>query len=304
MKPKIRAKIQFTLQGLINQFGFFLLLSSSKNIALSFGKKNLVSFIMFAANIASVLILFINAMFLMKYAPRTRLIWNAFIMFSGYLVIAVGLFTNFYLIVFGALLTGTGSAFGQVIHYGFIKSFPSEFVGPFSSGTGICGFIGSLLYMIFSSLNGPDWTLFCGMLPVIIFYLFNFLNLHSFAKERSFFNEKEINMKLIESDVSSGMIEEEINMESESIREQTLMEGYKKDPLNHLWIFALYFFEYSIITGFFDRLSQLRTVKEGGFLEDNLFTVTQFLYQFGVLIARSSLYCIKSKMTGLMTMIL
>mmetsp|Transcript_8098 Transcript_8098/g.7171 ORF Transcript_8098/g.7171 Transcript_8098/m.7171 type:complete len:138 (-) Transcript_8098:808-1221(-) len=137
MTPEARAKLQFTVQGLINQFGFFLLLSSSKNIALSFGEKNLVSAILLAANIASVSILFINAIFLMHISSRYRLIANAIIMFLGYAILIGGIFTSFYLIILGALFTGTASAFGQVIHYGFIKSLPAEFVGPFSSGTGI-----------------------------------------------------------------------------------------------------------------------------------------------------------------------
>jgi len=137
MTPETRAKIQFTLQGIINQFRFFLLLSSSKNIALRFNEKNMVSAIILAANIASTAILFINAIFLTQFTPKQRLVANAIIMFLGYAVLIVGMFTNFYLVILGALFTGTASAFGQVIHYGFIKSLPPEFVGPFSSGTGI-----------------------------------------------------------------------------------------------------------------------------------------------------------------------
>eukprot|EP00345_Euplotes_harpa_P014200 CAMPEP_0168350206 /NCGR_PEP_ID=MMETSP0213-20121227/20959_1 /TAXON_ID=151035 /ORGANISM="Euplotes harpa, Strain FSP1.4" /LENGTH=187 /DNA_ID=CAMNT_0008360465 /DNA_START=187 /DNA_END=750 /DNA_ORIENTATION=- len=87
--------------------------------------------------------------------------------------------------------------------------------------------------------------------------------------------------------------------------EQTVVGGFKTDPLNHVWIFWLYFFEYCVITGFFDRLAQLRKADESSdFFEKNLFTISQFLYQAGVLIARSSLYVLKSKATGVITVVL
>jgi len=58
-------------------------------------------------------------------------------MFAGYFIITIGCFFNFYLVIFGALFAGVGSSWGQVIHYGFIRKFPAEYVGPFSSGTGM-----------------------------------------------------------------------------------------------------------------------------------------------------------------------
>ena len=59
-----------------------------------------------------------------------------------------------------------------------------------------------------------------------------------------------------------------------------------------------------MITGFLDRIAQLRD-NEGessNFFEKNMFTICQFLYQSGVLIARSSLYCLKLKITGTITL--
>ncbi|CAI2371898.1 unnamed protein product [Moneuplotes crassus] len=310
MNPKTRAKMQLTIQGLINQFGFFLLLSSSKTIALHFDQNNLVSAIMFAANIASVTILFINALLLMRFKPKHRLIANTFIMIAGYGCIVAGWFSSFYLVVVGAIFTGTASAFGQVIHYGFIKSIPAEFVGPFSSGTGICGFVGSLIFLVLDSQEVPTYIIFSVMIPVVLFYLANFINLDAHVMKNNFFKEADrsptprFGLEVLNhssSCVGQTQTENETLIEN---KEQTLWEGYKIDPLNHVWVFFFYIFEYTIITGFFDRLSQLRTVEDDGFFEKNLFTINQFLYQFGVLIARSSLYCVKSKATGLMTILL
>ena len=87
--------------------------------------------------------------------------------------------------------------------------------------------------------------------------------------------------------------------------QQTAVAALKTDPLNHFWIFWLYFFEYWVITGFLDRLAQLRNSEKSDiWLENNLFVITQFLYQLGVLIARSSLYCLKLKITEIITFVL
>jgi hypothetical protein len=86
---------------------------------------------------------------------------------------------------------------------------------------------------------------------------------------------------------------------------QTAMQAYKTDPWNHVFIFLLYFFEWVTITSFFDRLAQLRGSFESDiFLERNFYTVCTFLYQFGVLIGRSNLYCFKTKATGLITAVM
>ena len=90
ISPSTNAKLRFTLQGLINSFGFFLLLSSSESIALGFDEKNLVPLLMFSANLANVVILFLNALWLIKYTPRFRLLINATFMFCGYAIITIG----------------------------------------------------------------------------------------------------------------------------------------------------------------------------------------------------------------------
>ena len=91
----------------------------------------------------------------------------------------------------------------------------------------------------------------------------------------------------------------------ESLNDQTIFEAFKSDPMNHVWIFWLYFFEYCVITSFLDRIAQLRDAESSDFwFEKNMFTISQFLYQAGVLIARSSLYCLKLKITGTIAAVL
>ena len=109
---------------------------------------------------------------------------------------------------------------------------------------------------------------------------------------------------LIVLDDTANGIKDEEELLSE-YNQQSLMDAYLIDPLNHILIFLLYFFEYIVITSFFDRITQLRGSDESNiYLERNLYTVSQFLYQFGVLAARSSMYWFKSKATGLIAVIM
>ena len=60
-----------------------------------------------------------------------------------------------------------------------------------------------------------------------------------------------------------------------------------------------------VYSSLFDRLAQLRKSQDSDdFFEQNLFTISQFVYQSGVLIARSSLYWFRSKATGIINFIL
>lgn len=58
-----------------------------------------------------------------------------------------------------------------------------------------------------------------------------------------------------------------------------------------------------VISGFFDRISQAKTkaglVDPDDYFSVNFFTISQFLYQAGVLIARSSMLIFSSKRAGL-----
>ena len=90
MDQTLIIKVQLTVQGITNMFGFFLLVSSSESIAVEFGQKNLVPLSTFLATIMSVTVLFINALFLMDIPPKMRLVANAVIMGLGYAVIAIG----------------------------------------------------------------------------------------------------------------------------------------------------------------------------------------------------------------------
>ena len=104
MKATSIAKIQLTLQGLMNHFGFFLLLSSSESIAIGFNKKNLVSVLSMLATVTGILMIILNISCLINYSAQKRIIWNGIIMAAGYAIIGVGWFFDFYIVMAGSLI--------------------------------------------------------------------------------------------------------------------------------------------------------------------------------------------------------
>jgi hypothetical protein len=159
---------------------------------------------MLSANSATVIILFLNALWLVKYSPKTRIWFNSAALLICYVLITIGCFYDFKLVIVGAFFAGVGSAWGQVIHYGFIRRFPSEFVGPFSSGTGISGILGSFIYLILNNYQVENFIIFAILIPIVFIYLINFLKLHSLAESHNYFaSDSMLTDRLIENTVPS-----------------------------------------------------------------------------------------------------
>ena len=96
----------------------------------------------------------VNARYLVKFKHLTRILGICMIMASGFFILSLALSYNeyrvsFYLSLFSAVIVGVSCALGESTILGFLKDFPSNFVGYFSSGTGFAGIfgIGFLLLM-------------------------------------------------------------------------------------------------------------------------------------------------------------
>ena len=267
--------------------------------------------------------IFLNAYWLMKYKALPRIILNTIIMAVGYVVIAVGSYYNFFLALLGALIVGTASAFGDVTHLGYLGLFDPQFLGPFASGNGTSGLLGSLLYLLLKSFDVANWIVFMSLLILPVLYLANFWSLYRTAEKFNYFkgveseNEEEerdeepnykieaktVSIKSVPSPQQARCDYEPSNSHLNPKPLQTKWEAFLIDWQNFHWLFWLYFLEYTIITGFIDRISQQKEEIEGHrtYFEEHFFIICQFLYQSGVLIARSSLFFCMTKRTGLIT---
>lgn len=60
---------------------------------------------------------------------------------------------GFFTAVAGTLIMGVCQALGEAVMLGFLKAFPSNFVGMFSSGTGMAGFFGALYVLVLTTIQ-------------------------------------------------------------------------------------------------------------------------------------------------------
>ena len=96
----------------------------------------------------------VNAKFLLKTPHIKRVTFVACVMGFAFLLIATcafdpdGLELFFWLSLVASVLQGSSCALGESTTLGFLKGFPSECVGFFSSGTGFAGIFGTSLLLI------------------------------------------------------------------------------------------------------------------------------------------------------------
>ena len=191
MEKSTIVKLQLTIQGVLNHFGLFLLLSSAQNIAISFGKKNLVGMMTMLSSTWGAGISILNTLFLVKYPPETRIFINSILQAISYILVGIGWIYSFEVAVCGTIFVGTTTAFGEVSHYAFLQKFPSEYVGNFVSGSGISGLTGSLIYLILHANGAPDWVICFSFVPIAILYIINFAVLFRISKNSNYFIQEE-----------------------------------------------------------------------------------------------------------------
>ena len=99
----------------------------------------------------------------------------------------MGCLTRFYLVLFGLLFVGVGSAFGEVSHLSFIERFPSIYIGAWGAGSGVCGLTSSLIYLLLDTLKVPKPIIFFCFVPLALAYAVNFFFLNRFAEANQYF---------------------------------------------------------------------------------------------------------------------
>ena len=73
------------------------------------------------------------------------------------------------------VIMGVGSAIGESVILGFLKTFPGDAVGQFSTGTGIAGLSGSLIFIGLRPLGFSNGDIFLLVIPFAIPYLLSFM---------------------------------------------------------------------------------------------------------------------------------
>jgi battenin len=114
----------------------------------------------------------INAWALDRVPHKIRIVINAVLFVGG--IVGVALAPSFAVSLCAIVAIGSGSSFGESVLLGYLQNYAPELVGGWSSGTGMAGFAGSLLYMglVASGLNFEGR--FLVLLPTCAIYLLAF----------------------------------------------------------------------------------------------------------------------------------
>lgn len=212
---------------------------------------------------------------------------------------------GFFVGLIAAVMMGLAQCWGEAVMLGFLKAFPSELVGGWSSGTGFAGVGGTLLWVAYRAGKVPTFIVYLSVLPLFVLYLGSLFYLNSVRKRFTApKKDKEI------TDVDSELIMSDAPITQEVVTEATGNAAFSikmiRLAIKKVWWLAgnlgfVYFLEYCINTGFADRAS-LRH-KGSDFFSKNSFIILSLCYQVGVFFSRSSLKLFKVERVWIMTLL-
>lgn len=131
----------------------------------------------------------INSRFFIKVSHKKRIFFLSFYLFTAYLslFIILRVFNNdktknefnddkkqnvlgFCLTLIPSFIMGTGYAFGESTVLGYLKAFPKDLVGGWSSGTGLSGLTGGTLNLLVKIFKVDLQYLYIGVSPFCFAY--------------------------------------------------------------------------------------------------------------------------------------
>ena len=172
-----RNYLAFWCLGMINNLIFCVVISASDDIVNAFDAMSLVGLIAWA-NVALGMFSRLANTFLVNTVPvQRRIVATACFNATGLVTVACSNYVgstgtaHFWFAILGIAICGCGSAFGESVHLGYLEKFPPHMVGAWSSGTGMSGVLGGLLYLAFRSAGLTFDTTFLILLVFVATYV-------------------------------------------------------------------------------------------------------------------------------------
>lgn len=298
------------LLGTINNLPYVIVTSAASTIADSFGKKNLIGLV-FGANVAlSAVVKTVNGAFMLKVPYWIRYVINAILMLIGLFGVAYA--PSFWFSLVCIMCVGASSAFGENVALGYLRLFPSKMVNAWSSGTGMAGVLGSVIYIAFGCVVGAGGdnqvhlrhlTQYAFLLtsPAVAVYLFSYFFIIK-APDQSPIAEEP---SQIQSDPEREKLlgNNAVNCADSDIEEHVanVLAGPKESWVKRIWrctrlvlwlafnLFAVYLFEY-VAQG---CAAKVRPKKEYNIGCPELYAALSLCYQAGVFVSRSSVQLVQ-----------
>ena len=103
----------------------------------------------------------VNSKFLINVQHKTRIFIVTFTIVASFVIIAICLAyadiaAMFWISLIGSIIAGIGTALGESVNLGFLKTFPGNTIGYYGSGTGMAGITGALIFIALKPLGLSD----------------------------------------------------------------------------------------------------------------------------------------------------
>lgn len=308
---ELRNWIGLFLLGTINNLPYVIVTSAASTIADSFGKKNLIGLV-FGANVAlSAVVKAINGAFLLNVPYGVRFVANALLMLIGLFGVAYA--PSFWFSLICIVFVGASSAFGENVALGYLRHFSSKMVNAWSSGTGMAGVLGSLLYITFGCVVGAGGDnqeklrhliqyAFLLTSPAVALYLVSYFviikcpKIHTASQVQENTDEKEPMLG------DSPIIQDDDSLSSVVVKETSFRRIIRCTKLV-LWmafnLCAVYLFEY-IAQG---CAAKVRPKKEYNIGCPELYAGLSLCYQAGVFVSRSSVQAVQIRKVHILSIL-
>eukprot|EP01062_Namystynia_karyoxenos_P013948 TRINITY_DN1500_c0_g1_i1.p1 TRINITY_DN1500_c0_g1~~TRINITY_DN1500_c0_g1_i1.p1 ORF type:complete len:470 (+),score=173.92 TRINITY_DN1500_c0_g1_i1:91-1410(+) len=283
--------------GMINNMPYVVILAGAKKIADKYDEKNLMPILTWALVAFGFIVSNINA-FLLPGKPYP-LRFSVWAVGTATGLVLVGLSSgvgnsggaHFGFAVFGTVLLGSSCSFGESVALGYMHRFPKGMVGGWSAGTGMSGVVGSGLWLgLYSAGLDVSTIMFCTAGAVVI---------HVAAWSCGVKQPTSDEVRLLVQQRGYGVAggeDKEGPAQSPSYQKANWSQIRRLHGIifdRAIQLFLVYVFEYCCqnAAGYVQPCTY-----HGEKIDDssnwgvkNFYTLTQFAYQTGVLLSRSSL---------------
>ena len=258
LKIKIAFYFLFFCLGIMNHLGTILVQTGARLLAKELGMEKYLYFYSTSCIIFSSIMRVLNSKFFIKVPYKKRVIALSILMIFGYLSMFIILKLHhsklknenticFLLSLIPSCLLGASYAFGENAILAYLKLFPKEFLGGWSSGTGLSGLTGASLNLSSQLINNFGIiNLYLYLTPLGIVYFLFFLFTEQlkdcYSEKQTFIggllenegNKEEQNQETNNDYNKTNIEEEKENDEKNKLEDEKLIQDINKDDIKEV----------------------------------------------------------------------
>lgn len=317
----------YFLLGTINNLIYVVILSSAESIAKSFNSLQYIGVIAWSNVFAGIIVRIINTLYWLDTSHNKRILLCSIVNGISLLCLSISIHINFISCVVCITMLGCCSSLGESVILGHMKHTDPVYVGSWSSGTGMAGLVGTLIYLLLHSiiqLNND--IVYLILFPTSIIYYIawyyvykqhsvtinNNMNTNSITLNTNEYDDYDNNNNISKyTQLSTPNSRSRITSTTDSNDSSTSTEQCSNYDIliyslnGAIQLALVYFFEYVVSIEFASRSNRIDNTnsKTHTWLLLNAYEVLQFCYQLGVLIARSSISIIQIQRIYILTIL-